>query len=223
MTIRGWLASSYYARTRNSALLVAMLFLACAPSYTRAQAPARPAGSRVDLSSSKREERLQALEDLRLGRAQASSDTLWTAWETETDPLVKVRLLQALSLAEGGAAMTELTTVLRYEPAAMVRQAAAQELGRLAADSRAVTALLRALPEDSAPEVRYACALSLSLAAGPEAVAGLDQASRDADPALRRQAAHALKRHVGAKAKAALKRLEGDSDSGVRGAALSRL
>jgi hypothetical protein len=40
MTIRGWLASSYYARTRNSALLVAMLFLACAPSYTRAQAPA---------------------------------------------------------------------------------------------------------------------------------------------------------------------------------------
>jgi hypothetical protein len=39
MTIRGWIASSYYARTRNSALLVAMLFLACAPSYTRAQAP----------------------------------------------------------------------------------------------------------------------------------------------------------------------------------------
>lgn len=219
MTIRGWLASSHYARTRNSVLLVAMLFLACAPSYARAQTSARPVGSSVDLSSSKREERLRALEDLRLGRAQASRETLWTAWETETDSLVKVRLLQAISLAEGGAATTELTTVLRYEPAAMVRQAAAQELGRFAADARVVQALLRSLAADSAPEVRYACALSLSLATGSEAVAGLDQASRDADPALRRQAAHALKRHAGAKAKAALKRLEGDSDSGVRGAA----
>lgn len=41
MTIRGWIASSYYARARNGAWTVAsMLFLACAPSYTRAQAPA---------------------------------------------------------------------------------------------------------------------------------------------------------------------------------------
>jgi hypothetical protein len=42
MTIRGWIASlssSYYARTRNSAWTAAsMLFLACALSYTRAQA-----------------------------------------------------------------------------------------------------------------------------------------------------------------------------------------
>lgn len=44
MTIRGCIASvvsfSYYARARNGALLMAMLFLACAPSFTRAQAPA---------------------------------------------------------------------------------------------------------------------------------------------------------------------------------------
>ena len=61
MTSLGWSASSspsYYARTRNSALLLAMLFLACAPSYTRAQAPA---GARVVSSGRSASELVQAL------------------------------------------------------------------------------------------------------------------------------------------------------------------
>lgn len=207
MTIRGWIASSYYARTRNSAWISSMLFLAFAVQAFAAPAPV------------KRAERLQALENARAGRAQEPAEALWTAWETETDPLVRVRLLQALSRAEGAAVITELSAVLGHEPSVMLRQTAAQELGNLASAARARGALLAALAADSAAEVRYACALSLSLASGAEAVDALDRAARDGDPELRRQAAHALKRHPGAKAKAALKRLEGDSDAGVRGAA----
>lgn len=62
MTILGWSASSYYARTRNSALLVAMLFLACAllcahsiraHAQAPAAVPARPSDTEYPIRSAK--------------------------------------------------------------------------------------------------------------------------------------------------------------------------
>jgi len=217
MPFLGCAPSAFHVRARYRTLIVSAFCMACAVlSALAAPAAKKPARAKAELSSPKLDERLQALEDMRLGRAQAPGEVLWTAWETEKEPLVRVRLLQVLSLTQGGAALTELAAALRYDPTPMVRQAAAQELGRFASDARASQALLGALSADSAAEVRYACALGLALSDTPTAAAALEKAATDADPALRRQAAFSLKRHKSVKARQVLKKLEKDADPSVR-------
>ena len=88
MTIRGWLASSYYARTRNSAWAVAsMLFLACAPSYTRAQAPA---GARALSSGRSASELAQALRIAKPAEVPALENELLSHGEDAVKPLVEI-------------------------------------------------------------------------------------------------------------------------------------
>lgn len=218
MTIRGWLASSYYARTRNSAWTVAsMLFLACAllgalSIRAHAQAP----NVEKALSSSKKADRLTAADQVRRGRGAASPAALKGALGREKDGLVRARLLQGVAAQSGAGAVGELIASLDRDASVFARQAAAQELGPYAAQPEAAAALAAALRKDTAPEVRYACASSLALAKGPVAVEALDWASRHGDPDLRRQAAFSLRRHAGAEAKKILKRLEGDGDASVR-------
>ena len=215
----GWSASSYYARARNSAWTAVcgtMLGLACAPSYTRAQAPTKTPDVERSLSSAKKAERLAGAEQVRRGRGVASPAALKRALAAEKDALVRVRLLQGLAASGAEGVVGDLIAGLERDPGAMVRQAAAQELGQYASQPAVVTALAAALRKDPAVEVRYACASSLGLSNTPAAADALDWASRHGDPALRRQAAFSLRRHTGAEAKKTLKRLQGDKDESVR-------
>lgn len=91
MTILGWSASfefSYYARARNSAwIVVAMLFLACAPSYTRAQAPA---GARVASSGRSAAELVRALRTAQRGEIPALEAELLARGPEAVKPLIEL-------------------------------------------------------------------------------------------------------------------------------------
>lgn len=213
MTSLGWIASSCYARTRKSALLVAMLFLACAV-MTASAAPAFDAEKSLD--SRKSEDRIRALDAVRQGRARVPEGKLRAAHKAEKDPLVRLRFLQALSAGAGDGARGELIAALRSDPASSARQAAAQELGKYASAPEAVAALAEALAKDAAPEVRYACALSIGLSPSRPALRALEKAAADPDPNLRRQAAASLRRSNDPAARVALRRLAGDRDASVR-------
>lgn len=214
MTSLGWIASSYYARTRNSAwIAVAMLFLACAV-MTASAAPAFDAEKSLD--SRKSEDRVRALDAVRQGRARVPEAKLRAGHKAEKDPLVRLRFLQALSAGAGDGARGELIAALRSDPVASARQAAAQELGKYASAAEATTALAEALAKDAAPEVRYACALSLGLSQSRPALRALEKAAADPDPNLRRQAAASLRRMNDSAARAALRRLARDRDASVR-------
>lgn len=216
MTSLGWSLFSYYARTRNSALPLAMLCLACAV-MTASAAPAFDAEKALD--SRKSEDRIRALDAVRQGRARVPEAKLRAGHKAEKDPLVRLRFLQALSAGAGDGARGELIAALRSDPASSARQAAAQELGKYASAPEATAALAEALAKDAAPEVRYACALSLGLAEPTAAVPALSRAARAQDPALRRQAAFSLRRFNAPQARKALERLRRDKDAGVRAAA----
>lgn len=219
MTSLGWSLPSYYARTRNSALLVAMLYLACALSYTRAHAAApeakKPARAKADLRGTPAE-RLEAADAARFRRAGApAAADLAPAIAREANPQVRYRLLQAIAAQDPQAAVPALAQALRADPAPIVRVAAAQELGRL--DERPATAaLLLALSGDDDLDVRRAAAASLSVHRSTEAVSALAAAARDRDAGLRAHAALGLSRQPpGRERDAALNRLVRDADAGV--------
>jgi len=105
----------------------------------------------------------------------------------------------------------------------MVRQAAAQELGRYARKAAAVKALAEALRRDADLAVRCASALSLGLSDQPEAVSALAGAAEDPAVYLRRQVAFSLKRQGGLEAERILDILAHDPDPDVREAAQQSL
>lgn len=168
------------------------------------------------ISSRKSEQRLKGLEEIRRGRARVSEAKLRAAHQAEKDPFLRLRFLQGLSALGATQAPETMIDALRRDESPAVRQAAAQELGKYAQREDAVTALSAALDTDAAPEVRYACALSLGLSRSAPALAALAKAARHSDPQLRRQAAFSLKRHGGPQAAKILKGLEKDEDSSVR-------
>jgi hypothetical protein len=233
MTIRGWLASSYYARTRNSAWTVAsMLFLACAPSYTRAQAPA---GARaVSQSSMTGAEILTGLRAR--GEARSAAEKALLAADA---PLIEDilragsnRIGRELSVAAvsriGPKAVPALLPLLDDEqlgPQAgriLFQVAGAESFAR-------VPDLLSCLR--GKPAVSRYCGDVLVKVCGPKAAAHtalLSGALADKDALVRTYAATALGR-IGAPAKSAVPALVkalGDAESAVRlsaAAALGRM
>jgi HEAT repeat protein len=163
-------------------------------------------------------DKLQQAENLRQGRSRATPEKIKGDLAAEQNPLVRVRLHQALNAA-GGEDPAPHIAALASDPSPLVRQAAAIELGKLAQASGAVQALAQALETETDPAVRYACANALAHADTPESLAALDKASQDPDPALRRQAAASLQRHTSPQAKKILRKLEKDEDNSVRGMA----
>lgn len=207
-----------FSCARARLYIVAPLAAACllSPSLTLFAAPKDPAAA---LSGKDPQRKAEALEQARRGRVKFSGSQLRKTLAAEKDGVLKVRALQALSVAEGGDAVPELAARLAGDPDAVVRQAAAQELGRFARKAAAVKALAQALRQDTDLGVRCACALSLGLSDKPEAAAALAEASRDQAVDLRRQAAFSLTRQKGTVAAEALKVLTQDPDAGVREAA----
>lgn len=160
-------------------------------------------------------ERLDALEQVRQGKATAGRETLEGLLKTESRPLVRLRALQALAAREDASGQQTLLDALQDKDP-MVRQGAAQALGNLVASSTVAKALDGAVRADAAPEVQQAALSSIGLSEGPEAVAALDWASKHRDRELRGQAAHSLRRHKGKASGDILKRLEQDPDEEVR-------
>jgi len=149
MTIRGWLASSYYARTRNSALLAAMLCLACAVASAAASSAKKPARAKANLRGGVAE-RLEAADAARFRRGKVpASAELDTAIAREGNPQVRYSLLRALAASDPAAAGPVLSRSLRADSSVIVRVAAAQELGRL--DAPASTRALAAALAGDAP------------------------------------------------------------------------
>lgn len=109
------------------------------------------------------------------------------------------------------------------DPEPMVRQGAAQELGKYAQNPAVVHALSDTLLNEKAPAVRYACALSLGLSPTFRAIRALEKVAADPDANLRRQVAYSLQLHRKGqnkrKAEELLKKLRRDSDASVRTAA----
>lgn len=218
MTSLGWIASSfssYYARTRNSASLVAMLFLACAVLTSSAAPASKPARVKADLRGTAAE-RLEAAENaLRRRTGAPTAAELGAALAREANPQVRYRLLQAMAASDVAGAMPALIRALRTDTVPIVRVAAAQELGRLD-DREATRALAGALAGDADQDVRRAAAASLGLHRSTEAVAGLAAAAGDADAGLRGHVALSLTRQPAGRVRdAALGRLERDADAGV--------
>ena len=212
MTSLGWIASvvssSYYARTRNSALPVAMLFLACALSYTRAQAgaaaattPGHPISSARDLITALRSSEPAAQkagkaaldraepamieELLRYGRSQGQREAAQMA-VARMGPKAVPALLALLKLPE-----------LRNRAGAALFQAA----GPASADH--TPALLDCLHD---PAVNNYCGMTLVKIMGPKTagrVPALTEVLKDADKTVRLYAAAALGQ-IGPNAKGAV-------------------
>lgn len=204
--------SSYYARARYSTVPMALFCLACAVWSASAPLPSVEAS----LSSRRKDDRLEAAQQLRQRRGRASAEAVRRALRGEADEMLRVRLTQALAAQAVPGVQDDLAASLGTDASPQVRQAAAQELGRYVRLPGVVTALAGALRKDAAPAVRYACALSLALSDTSEAAAALDWAARQADPDLRRQAAFSLRRHSGSQSRKTLERLRGDADESVR-------
>lgn len=178
-------------------------------------APAQPPDVEARLGKADLWERLDALENVRRGKARAKRETLDRLFKTGRPALVRVRALQAIAAKGDAQARAALLAALKDKDP-MVRQAAAQELGNYAAGEAEAKALAVAAKGDSAGEVRRAALGSVGLSERPEALDALDSASRDHDPELRAEAADGLRRHRGAASKRLLDRLKGDADEAVR-------
>jgi len=240
MTIRGWITpstSSYYARTRNGAWTAAsMLFLACALSYTRAQASVS-IGPDAEFPVRDAHEVIIALRTETLAAQKAAKAVLERA-----DPAMIVDLLtygrttaqreagQKVVAAMGRKAVPTLFASLG-DPA--VAAPAAGVLFRVIgpADADRIPELLACAREK--PAVKNYCIQSLVPVSSPKAAshaAALAGALSSEDPFLRAFAATALGRigrgaasaapalrkalndpapEVRAQAKAALKRVGG--------------
>lgn len=210
MTSLGWIASvvsSYYARTRNSALLVAMLFLACAASLC-AQTASTAASASVEearelsirrapeakrrtlsLISTEREPWARAKLVTLLGvipaKDLAAAD--FDAPLADADAHVRLSAVGGLGKLDGAGARARLERVLGGDPSAGVRMAAAFWLGR-PEHARAAAALEAALTRDSDPNVRVATAQALARIGTAGARRGLRRGAGDSDERVRRWA-----------------------------------
>lgn len=184
MTIRGWISSSYYARTRNSASLVAMLFLACA---FMARLPALRAAS---LSDAKPESRRAAARALAGSKADRDARAVKAALRREKDPVTRAVLAGTLGVQRPEASSLPELEKAAKDPEIVVRLEAAAALGRVPG-ARATEVLAGLLADDPSAEVRQMAALRLGgRAGGTDALAAA--AEGDADAGVRAQAVHAL-------------------------------
>lgn len=204
MTSLGWIASvvpfSYYARARNGALLVAMLFLACALSYTRAHAGA-PAAAMPGYPISSARDLIVAMRTNDPAVQKAAKAVLERAEPAMIDELLRFgptpgrrESAQKVVVAMGRKALPVLFS--RMDDAE-VGGAAASVMFRIIgpADAGRIPDLLACAREK--PAVKNYCIQALIPASGPKAAphtAALARALASEDPILRAFAATALGR-----------------------------
>ena len=222
MTIRGWLASSYYARTQNSASLVAMLYLACAPSYTRAQAPA---GARTVSSGRSAAELAKALRVAKPGEVPALETELLAQGEAAVKPLIEILAssrgqdrIMAIIAHMGAKAPKPLVALLADDA---LRPTAARALAHAAGTSSADQAEELVACMSKYPDVKHSCGMALVRGMNPKQgrwVALLTKALKSGDRDERLYAALALKQ-ISLKApgvRMGLMMVVSDSDAEVR-------
>ncbi|MBI2384386.1 MAG: HEAT repeat domain-containing protein [Elusimicrobia bacterium] len=212
MTIRGWIASSfssYYARTRNSAWTAAsMLFLACALSYTRAQAGVT-VGADAEYPVRDAREVIIALRTATPAAQKAAKAVLERADPAMIEELLRYgrtpgqrEMGQKVVVLMGSKAVPALLDLLK-SPELRNRAGAAlfQAAGPRSADQ--TPALLACLHD---PAVNNYCGTTLVKVMGPKSsdrVPSLAEALKDADKTVRLYAAAALGQ-IGPKAKSAV-------------------
>ena len=178
------------------------------------------------LHSADKNERLGASAAVQSGNTKATETQIIQIRDSETDPLVRHRMNQAMTGAQMTGAPAALVSSLEKDVDPMVRQGSAQQLGNYVQSPGVVEALAKALGRDKDRAVRCACALSLSLNLSPISFAALRKASTDSDPDLRRQIVYSLKRHQQGANKAdatnLLEKFRHDSDASVRAAVEAR-
>lgn len=221
MTIRGWLASSYYARTRNSALLSAMLFLACVLSYTRAHAQEATVAQRMEtLLSRDAAARVAAEKSLLAEGPAAVPGIVSVAAETRHGRAIAAKLLPKMGVPATKALIGLLQDPeLRSTSGALLFQTIGTDAHALA------PSLLECLHD---PAVMNDCGGALVRAMSPHATAQvtlLIKALGDREPVVRAYAAGALGA-IGPKAAAAAPALVAglkSAEPGLRASAATAL
>lgn len=207
MTSLGWIASSCYARTRNSAWIVAMLFLACAaPLCAQTASTAAPAsveearGLSIRRASEAKRRTLSLISTEHQSGARAQLTAILGAIPArdltaadfdgplaDAEASVRLSAVGGLGKLDGAGARTRLERVLGGDPSAGVRMAAAFWLGR-PEHARAAATLEVALTRDADPNVRVAAAQALARVGTAGARRGLRRGAGDSDERVRRWA-----------------------------------
>ncbi|MBI2788068.1 MAG: HEAT repeat domain-containing protein [Elusimicrobia bacterium] len=202
MTSLGWIASSiasYYARTRNSAWTAAsMLFLACALSYTRAQAGVIPdAAVVVSAKTMTPEELVRGLSDRDPGRRLAYRDETLARGAAAVPALVgemrnryhRERILQLIE-SIGDAAVPPLLGLLDDPVLGSQAGTALARTAKPASQTR-IPDFLRCLKVENS---RNACGTALAKAAkGAQAhLPAIVKTAKDGDPVVRTFACAAM-------------------------------
>ncbi|MBI3563936.1 MAG: HEAT repeat domain-containing protein [Elusimicrobia bacterium] len=203
MLFSGCAVPFQYARARCGTLLLAASFLACAFSYTRAQAPAA-----ADPVAALRE-RIVARD------ASAKSGVLAAAAAEGVAPRRAALVALLGNLPAGRLTLSDVRPFLA-DPDAGVRNEAVTVCGRVggAAAARALEGVLRSDPVES---VRLNAALWLGGLRDAASAAPLgDALAADADPNVRAAAVHALRRLGGPGARTQLGRAKAEKDRRVR-------
>jgi len=162
------------------------------------------------------EQRMAIVDRVRHRRTRVSTETLKTALDTEKNPLVRRRLVQAVGSLGGSGALGELVRTLSADPDPLIRQAAAQQLVKYNDNPVAMAAIDRCVGKETVKRVRYACVLSLSHSTSDKALDILEKAAKDKDPNMRRQAAYVINGNKSDRAVKILKKLADDKDAAVR-------
>jgi len=234
MSIRGWIASvvtSYYARTRNGALLVAMLFLACALSYTRAHAGVSvgpdaeyPVRDARELIGALRSEDPAAQKTAKAMIERADAGMIGELLSYGRNPGQREIALKVVALMGSKAVPALFQALEDPESAAAAGSVLFRVLGPR--DAGRIPELIKCA--EGMPAAKNYCAQCLVKVAGPKAagqVPALIKALDSADPVLRAFAAAALGTvgKGGASAAPALRTALKDSDAGVRDQAKAAL
>lgn len=123
------------------------------------------------------------------------SGELAAALQGETDPLIRIEIVRALSEYPTAAAATALAAALD-DSDADVRLAACGAWGRRGGQE-AATNLSRVLASDVDMDVRLAAVQALGMTGDPGSVAALGEALEDRDPAMQYAAVQSLRRVTG--------------------------
>jgi len=123
------------------------------------------------------------------------SGELAAAFQGETDPLIRIEIVRALSEYPTAAAATTLASALD-DSDADVRLAACGAWGRRGGQD-AATNLSRVLASDVDMDVRLAAVQALGTAGEPGSIAALGEALEDRDPAMQYAAVQSLREVTG--------------------------